>query len=79
VVCASTLVIEKRRTNSKARAVIETVNEWLDGHALSDEQPEDGWGHYLFEKAENGTQPTVVFLLILEVYILEQTRHCGSH
>jgi hypothetical protein len=52
------------RSASKATAVIETVNEWLDGHALSVEQPEDGWGHYLFEKAENGTQPRVVFLFL---------------
>jgi len=50
------------RSASKARAVIETVNEWLDGPALSVEPPEDGWGHYLLEKARNGTQPTAVFL-----------------
>jgi hypothetical protein len=46
----------------KARAVIETENEWLDGPALSVEPPEDGSRHYLFEKAGNGTQPAVVFL-----------------
>jgi hypothetical protein len=50
------------RSASKARAAIETVNEWLDGHALSDELLEDGCGHYLIANAENGTQSSVVFL-----------------
>jgi hypothetical protein len=51
-----------------ARAVIETVNEWLDGPALSVEQPEDGSEHDLFKKAENGTPPTVVFLCYILAY-----------
>jgi ATP-dependent DNA helicase UvrD/PcrA len=45
------------RSANKAKAMIESVIGWLNAHALPDEQPEDGWGHYIFSNAGDGIVP----------------------
>jgi DNA helicase II / ATP-dependent DNA helicase PcrA len=45
------------RSAPRARALIQSVTEWLDAHVVPDEQPEDGWGHFIVENAGNGIVP----------------------
>jgi len=41
----------------KATALIQSVNGWLDAHPMLDEQPEDGWGHFIVENTGDGIVP----------------------
>ena len=45
------------RSAPRARALIQSMTEWLDAHAVPNEQPEEGWGHFIVENAGNGIVP----------------------
>ena len=45
------------RTTSRARQLIRSVTEWLEGHGLPAEPPENGWGHWMVEVAGGDIVP----------------------
>lgn len=56
------------RSANKAHALIESVTAWLDAHPAPEEQPEEGWGHYIVANAGNGIvpAPTAEFVALLQ-------------
>ena len=59
------------RSAPKARTLIEAVTGWLDAHVLLDEQPEEGWGHYIIENAGNGIVPATTEAFTQLLYALD--------
>jgi len=45
------------KSANKADSLIESVTAWLDAHPLPEEQPEEGWGHYIVANTGNGIVP----------------------
>ncbi len=59
------------RSAPKARTLMEAVTGWLDAHILPDEQPEEGWGHYIVENAGNGIVPATTEAFTELLYALD--------
>ncbi len=45
------------RPAKKAHKLIQSVTGWLEAHLIPEEQPEEGWGHYMTANAGNGIVP----------------------
>jgi len=59
------------RSAQKARTLIEAVTGWLDANVLPDEQPEEGWGHYIVENAGDGIVPATTEVFTELLYALD--------
>lgn len=59
------------RSAPRARSLIGAVTGWLDAHALPDEQPDEGWGHYIIENAGNGIAPATTAAFTELLYALD--------
>jgi DNA helicase-2/ATP-dependent DNA helicase PcrA len=46
-----------RASATRAAALIQAVNVWLEAHELPDEMPEEGWGHWMVETAGGEITP----------------------
>ena len=47
-----------RGSSTRAQELIHTVSAWLDGHAVPEETPEDGWGAWIVATAGGDIAPT---------------------
>jgi len=59
------------RSSKKAHELIQSVIEWLEAHPVPEEQPEEGWGHYIVGNAGNGIVPTTTAEFAALLYALD--------
>jgi len=46
-----------RASSTRATTLVRTVRAWLDAHALPDEMPDGGWGHWMVQAAGGDVAP----------------------
>jgi DNA helicase-2/ATP-dependent DNA helicase PcrA len=59
------------RSAIKARELVQSVSAWLDAHGVPEEQPEEGWGHYIAANSGNGIVPALTAEFAELLYALD--------
>lgn len=66
------------RTSARATALVQSVSQWLDAHAVPADPPENGRGHWMTEVAGDGFAPAPSAELVELLHALDGLVECDQ-